>query len=174
MMTIRDSANAACDDVIGLLVRAGDHTLDATERTRLDTHLLTCEACRAALQTQHMAHTLLADAFTVEPPFGFATRVIAHLDAPAPHLLDRFDFRRWTWRVSPVAGGLFLAAWLIVAGTGTSSASAAGEVVSADSTDAEAVLWSDALDGADFVSLVWEADVAVPPAGVSGREEGPQ
>ena len=173
-MTIHESVNEPCDHVMGLLVRAADQELDAADRARLDRHLLACEACRTALHTQQVAHGMLAEAFAADPPFGFATRVLAHLDAPAPHLLDRFDFRRWTWRVSPVAGGLFLAAWLVAAGTQTSSAAGPVEVVSATGTGAEAVRWSDAVDGTDLVSLVWEADVALTPAGTSVREERSQ
>lgn len=159
--TVHDRSNDPCDDYVSLLVRAADDSLDPDGRARLDAHLPTCEACRAALETQQLAHVMLSDAFEVEPPLGFTTRVVAHIE-PRTSWLDRLDFRRWTWRISPVAAGLVLAAWIVAAGSDTTSASGSIDVVNATDAgvEADAVRWSDTVDGPDLVSLAWDAEVA--------------
>ena len=163
-----------CEALIALLVRAGDGSLDDVgDRARLDRHLASCAACREALEAQQAAHVALAAAFDIEPPLGFATRIAAQVQAPS-NWFDRFDFRQWTWRAGPVAAGLALAAWLIAASSETTIASTGGDLVSV--TDAvvaaEAVLWSDAMDEADLVSLAW--DDAIPSDTTSGDEAGAQ
>ena len=163
-----------CEALIALLVRAGDGSLDdAGDRARLDRHLASCAACREALEAQQAAHVALATSFDVEPPPGFAARVAAQVQAPASWF-DRFDFRQWTWRAGPVAAGLALAAWLIVASSETTIASTGGDLVSAAdaAVAAEAVLWSDAMDEADLVSLAW--DDTVQPDTTGGDEAGAQ
>ena len=150
-----------CGDYIGLLVRAADDSLDAAGRARLDAHMLTCETCRSAFDSQQTAHVMLAGAFDVDAPLGFTTRVLAHLERDRPWL-DRFDFRRWTWRVSPLAAGLVLVAWIVAAGSQTTSASAVIDVVTAveAGTEPAAVLLSDAVDDTDLVSLMWDAETS--------------
>jgi anti-sigma factor RsiW len=172
--TVHDRSHEPCDAYVGLLVRAADDSLDADDRARLDAHLPGCAACRAALDTQQSAHVLLSTAFAPEPTLGFATRVVANV-APRENWLDRLDFRRWTWRVSPVAAGLLLAAWMVIAGGETTSASVSVEEVSAAGADvqAEAVLWPDVIDGTDLVTLTWDAEVATAPAAIL-PEETPQ
>jgi hypothetical protein len=115
---------------------------------------------------------MLSDAFEVEPPLGFTTRVVAHIE-PRTSWLDRLDFRRWTWRISPVAAGLVLAAWIVAAGSDTTSASGSIDVVNATDAgvEADAVRWSDTVDGPDLVSLAWDAEVA---AIAVAPEEDPQ
>lgn len=161
LTTVDNRSDEPCDDYVSLLVRAADDSLDPDGRARLDEHLPTCEACRAALETQQLAHVMLSDAFEVDPPLGFTTRVVAHIE-PRTGWLDRLDFRRWTWRISPVAAGLILVAWIVAAGSETTSASASIDVVSATDAgvEADAVRWSDAGDGPDLVSLAWDAEVA--------------
>lgn len=158
--TDRRREDEACEGYVGLLVRAADGSLGHEDRARLDTHLLTCDSCRAALETQRTAHLALADAFDVDAPLGFSTRVLANLE-PEPSWFDRLDFRRWTWRVSPVAAALMIAAWMVAASSQTTAASPSVEVVdaAATTTEAEAVLLTDVLEDGDLVSLVWDAEV---------------
>jgi anti-sigma factor RsiW len=165
-----DRAETACPDFIGLIVRAADGTLGAADRGRLGEHLAACAACREALESQQLASAALAAAADIGPPLGFASRIVANLDARGSWL-DRLDFRRWTWRVGPVAAGLCLVAYVVVA-TGETAAAADGDVVVATGAAIEpaAVLWSDAMNGTDLVSLIWEAEVA--EASVPG--EAPQ
>lgn len=155
-----------CEDRIGLIVRAADGSLDAHDRAHLERHLVTCPSCRAALDAQQISHALLARAFDAEAPLGFSTRVIAHLETPA-HWLDRLDFRRWTWRIGPVAAALLLAAWMV---TGETTSAAEAVIGATDAgVAADAVLWSDAMNDADLVSIAWESTIAeTDHAGVDG------
>ncbi|MCC7042413.1 MAG: zf-HC2 domain-containing protein [Acidobacteria bacterium] len=172
--TSHDRSHEPCDDYVGLLVRAADDSLDADGRARLDAHLPGCGACRAALDSQHIAYVALSSTFEVEPSLGFATRVVANVE-PRDSWLDRLDFRRWTWRVSPIAAGLFLAAWVVTDRIETASAFESVAVVNAADAgvQADAVRWSDAVDGTDLVSLTWDAEVAGTPA-TGILEETPQ
>jgi anti-sigma factor RsiW len=160
-----------CDDYVSLLVRAADDSLDADGRAWLDAHIERCEACRAALHTQQLVQSLVATAFEVDPPLGFATRVLSRIE-PRERWLDRLDFRRWTWRVSPVAAGLLMAAWVVAADSETTSGSGSADVISAADAgvQADAVRWSDAVDGTDLVSLTWEAEVATASSGIASEE----
>jgi predicted anti-sigma-YlaC factor YlaD len=160
MTVTHDPHDEPCDAYMSLLVRAADDGLDAMARQRLDAHLASCDGCRAAFDAQRIAHELIAGAFDLDGrSLGFTTRVLAHLE-PREHGLDRLDFRRWTWRLSPVAASLLLAAWAVAAWSETSAA--ATDVVSTASSGeyAAAVLLSDAIDQTDLVSLTWEAEVA--------------
>lgn len=143
-----------CEGYLPLLVRAADDSLGADDRVRLDAHTRTCEVCREALAVQRAAYASLAGAFDVDPPLGFSTRVVAHLESdPQASWLERLDFRRWTWRVSPVAAGLGLAAYLVIATGESTAASASAEIGATD----PAVL-SDVIDSGDLVSMVWDAE----------------
>jgi anti-sigma factor RsiW len=145
-----------CEGYLPLLVRAADDSLDAGDRAYFDAHLQTCDACREALAVQRTAYVDLTGAFDVDPPLGFSTRVVAHLDSdPQNGWLDRLDFRRWTWRVSPIAAGLGLAAYLLIA-TGESTAASESPATATVATDPVAV--SDVIDGGDLVSMVWAAE----------------
>lgn len=146
MDTSFDTHGEPCPKYVGLVVRAADDALDEAERTRLDAHLAVCLTCRDALDAQRSVHHLVADAYVVEPPLGFSTRVLAHVDVKT-HWFDRLDFRRWTLRVGPVAAGLLLAAGLAVL----------TEQPSAASTDQSTVPWADVMNDSDLVTMVWEA-----------------
>lgn len=160
-----------CDGFLPLLVRAGDESLGADNRARLDAHTQTCEVCREALAVQRTAHASLAGAFDVDQPLGLATRVLAHLHGDSQmSWLDRLDFRRWTWRVSPIAAGLGLAAYLMIAASESTAASEEAAVTS--DTTAPAAL-SDVIDSGDLVSMVWDAENGADAFPVND-EENPQ
>ncbi len=156
----------SCPSFIPLIVRAADDTIEPDDRARLDAHLAGCPACRAALEAQRMVHMNLAGAFDAEVPLGFATRIVAQLD-PRESWLDRLDFRRWTWRLGPVAAGLAIAAYVVVASEAATSA---------ESTVPEtAVLLSDAVDESGIVALTWAAEVGASDAdAAASTEETPQ
>ena len=160
-----------CEEYLPRLVRAADDSLGAGDRADLDAHLQTCNACRSALDVQRIACESLVDAFDVEPPLGFSTRVLAHLKSdPQIGWLDRLDFRRWTWRVSPIAAGLGLAAYLLIA-TGESTAASEAAAIASDGTDAVAL--SNVIDSGDLVSIVWNAENGSDTFSISA-EEAPQ
>lgn len=141
-----DTHGDSCPEYVGLVVRAADDGLDEVDRTKLDAHLIGCRTCQDALDAQRSVHHLVADAYVVEPPLGFSTRVLAHVDVTT-RWFDRLDFRRWTLRVGPVAAGLLLAAGLAVL----------TEQPSAASTDQPTVPWTDVMNENDLVTMVWEA-----------------
>ena len=158
-----------CDRFIPLLVRAGDESLSAADRVSLDAHVQTCDGCREALAVQRAASAGLAGAFDADPPLGFATRVVAHLHGDSQlSWLDRLDFRRWTWRVSPIAAGLGLAAYLMIA---TGESTAASESAAIGETDPAAL--SDVIESGDLVSMAWDAENGSDTFTV-GDEEAPQ
>jgi anti-sigma factor RsiW len=160
-----------CEEYLPLLIRAADDSLAAGDRAHLDAHLQTCDACREALDVQRTAYVNLAGAFDVDPPLGFSTRVVAHLNSdPQTAWLDRLDFRRWTWRVSPIAVGLGLVAYLMIA---TGESTAASESAATAIVVADPVAVSDVIDGGDLVSMVWDAENGSDTFPVSG-EEAPQ
>jgi anti-sigma factor RsiW len=161
-----------CDDQVGLIVRAADGALDAAGRARLEAHMATCERCRAALEAQRLAHVLLADWPETMAAPDFSARVLARLDWHRSWL-DDWDFRRWTWRLSPLVAALALAAYLTVAQT---SATAAGTSAAIDSdVPVSAALWSDEVSEADLLSLMLTASPDDPlAAAVETLGEAPQ
>ncbi len=103
-----------CDDLIAALVRAADGSLEmlpADDRARIHAHLATCVSCAEALADQismRQALTTLA----AEPVTTFVgSRVIAQLrsEVPATSWLESLDWKRWTWRLVPVAAVLAVA-----------------------------------------------------------------
>jgi len=160
-----------CDGFIPLLVRAGDDSLSAGDRVVLDAHIQTCDGCREALAVQRAASMSLAGAFDADAPLGFSTRVVAHLHGDSQlSWLDRLDFRRWTWRVSPIAAGLGLAAYLMI--TASESTAASGETAITGDTTAPAAL-SEVIDSGDLVSMVWDAENGAAVL-TANEEEAPQ
>lgn len=122
-----------CDDFIPSLVRAADGALPESERAALDAHLLTCAACAEALADQRAMRQALT-ALAAEPATSaVGARVMASLraeaGAAAPSWIDALDFRRWTWRLVPVAAALALVA-ASVARTSADAGDATPAVVS--------------------------------------------
>jgi anti-sigma factor RsiW len=159
-MTVHESFECnPHEEYIGLLARAADDSLDAAGRIRLETHLTTCEGCRAALAAQRHAHEILRAWRPAPASADFARRVVAAA-RPAESWLDGWDYRRWTWRLSPVAAGLALTALLVVtqmdrtvSSTTESGASDPDGAVSASVTLATSDLSED-----DAVALLLVAD----------------
>jgi anti-sigma factor RsiW len=156
-------ADRSCADFESLIVRAADGVLDPVDRLRLDGHLAGCASCRVALDDQRTLASLVAAAFDSRPVPGFTTRVLAHLK-PTESWLDRLDFRRWTWWVSPVAAGLALAAWLVASSTSTAIALEPAADVAVDPAQIQVVSWADAVTEGDLVSLIWQAEVGTDAA----------
>jgi anti-sigma factor RsiW len=153
----------ACREYESLLVRAADGSLDAADRSRLDAHLATCNACRAALDDQRAGHEALASRPIVRAQPDFAMRVAAAIEADRSWL-DRLDFRIWTWRLAPVAAALALVAWTVVRSSATaiatSPASATGTAVSAFAGDlpVATALWDSSVSDTALLSLMMRAN----------------
>lgn len=152
-----------CDDLIPALVRAAEGALDvlpAGDRARLEAHLATCASCAEALADQtsmHRALTMLA----AEPVNTFVgSRVMAHLrsDAPATTWLESLDWKRWTWRLVPVAAVLAIAV-----GSVATNATYATETDATNTRPASSTLVTGEVGGTDLLSLLLNstADAAV-------------
>lgn len=105
-----------CETLEPLLARAaeapGAWPLDDGERARLSAHLASCESCRDALAAQAEARALLAARPALDASPAFRVRVRQALEAEAgraPSLAELLDFRRWTWRLVPVAAAMIVA-----------------------------------------------------------------
>jgi anti-sigma factor RsiW len=161
-----------CTDRLSLIVRAADGALDAPERAALDAHLPTCPRCRAALDAQRLVHALLATWPETTAAPGFSARVLARLDRDRSWL-EGWDFRRWTWRMSPLVATLALVAYVIVAQTAASAGD--GSAAIDPEVPVSAALWSDEVSDADLLSLLLTARPDDPLAeAVDTLEETPR
>lgn len=153
-----------CAAFTSALVRAADGSASAQEQSQLEAHLATCAGCAAALADQRAVHAWLSSdlAEVAGASLGFDTRVMAAVRAEAQSRarswLDSLDFRRWTFRLVPVAAALALAA-MVVSGT-----EASGEIdtpvtntATADTTPVSSALWSDSVSGSSLLSLMLSA-----------------
>jgi anti-sigma factor RsiW len=97
-----------------LIVRAADASIGDAEGRRLAAHLEDCAACREALAAQVEARALLVARPPVQASAAFRVRVrqAVEREAGAWSLADVFDFRRWTWRLAPLAAVLAVVATL--------------------------------------------------------------
>jgi hypothetical protein len=79
---------------------------------------------------------MLAEAFVVEASPRRVERVLARVQAET-RWVDRQDYRRWTYRLVPVAAGLIAAAYLTVSGSGVNvpDGDVAGADVAVSATD---------------------------------------
>lgn len=151
-----------CDDLIPALLRAADGTLPAGEQARLDAHLATCAACAEALADQRAMRGVLAATASTPVVTHVGARVMATLReeartaAPAASWLDVLDWRRWTWRLAPLAAALALA----VAGVSRTDAQAITPETVSEDTGAQPVstaLFSGDVSGADLLTLLLNA-----------------
>ena len=140
-----------CDDVERAVIARAAGRLDPAGAERLAAHLDGCAACREAAAGQDDVAAVLSARPDAVPPLGFATRVMARLDAP-PTWLDVIDWRRWTVRLAPAAAAL-----LVVAAVGRGPAAAVEPIEFSDLvTD-----WVEEDDAAALpaFSLLWQDDV---------------
>ena len=153
-----------CENYTGLLVRAADGELDGAERSQLDAHLAGCARCADTLQSQRVAREALMT-WTPRPASpDFAARVLSRLDGQRSWF-DRWDFRRWTWRLAPLASGLAIAA-LVVVGRADSATTTVDELAtSASEVTVASSLGSQELSQTDIVALLLTADADEPLVG---------
>ena len=157
------------DDCAGLqplLVRAAEGVLSPDEDMRLNAHLKECASCRAALADQRAMRELLQSYPVEGARLGFDTRVMAAIRAEAEgHAagwLGSLDFRRWTWRLVPIAAALALAC-MIVSQADTSAGLTSDETtaIAGNSTDdlpVSSALWSESVSGSSLLSLMLTAN----------------
>ncbi len=155
---------APCTSFTSWLVRAAEDRLAPPEQAQLDAHLTSCDACRQALADQRSVRMLLQTHPVDGAPLGFDTRVMAAIAAEAERRhsswFDSLDYRRWTWRLLPVAAALAL---VIAAVTPTDAASPSVEntgttlAQSTDNLPVSAALWSESVSESSLLSLMLSA-----------------
>ena len=118
-----------CTEATRLILSRVDGRVDTDERNRLDDHLRQCDGCRAEADGQAAVASVLASRPALGVSAGFTYRVVGRIQ-PAVGLLDIADWRKWTWRLSPIAAALLLASLLVPARQSVTpaSAQAAGDV----------------------------------------------
>lgn len=143
-----------------LLVRAADGLLEAAERETLDRHLATCDGCRAALTAQALVRTSLQTRPAIDASPAFYARVTSTLRSPASWL-DSLDFRRWTWRLAPIAGALVVAvvafASVSMRTDGASPSTEAQTLSIANDQPVSSALWSSSFSDDSVISLMLRA-----------------
>jgi anti-sigma factor RsiW len=170
----------ACAGFEALIARAADGSLDGADAGRLESHLETCATCREALAWQVEARDLLAARPPLEASASFRARVQQAVRAEADRpqsLAELLDFRRWTWRLAPVAAALGLAAALGVGMpgaddlTGSLSTGAQTELMSdsAAALPVSAALYSTNVTESSLLSMMLVASVD-DTLGAFGRE----
>jgi anti-sigma factor RsiW len=171
-----------CAAVEPLLVRAAEGISTPDDDARLTAHLKDCASCRAALANQRSMRELLQRYPMEGARLGFDARVMAAIRAEAEgragHWLDSLDFRRWTWRLVPLAAALALASFMIAAPasvmtdapasgvinqTGATTGMTGGETTmtantSTDNMPVSSALWSESVSGSSLLSLMLTAN----------------
>ncbi len=166
-----------CDDLLPLLLKAADDAaLGPADRQRLDAHLAGCAACAEALADQRAMRAALG-ALREAPVTSVGHLVMAQLrqtqatTPEAPTWFDALDWKRWTWRLVPVAAALALAVANVARPAVTAEDTGAADAVSATAdvttTPASAVLFSEDASAQDLLSLLLtaSADQAVTTGG---------
>lgn len=161
-----------CDDLIPLMLRAVDDTISPTERATLDAHLATCAECAEALADQRVMRATVASLATDTPVTHVGARVLATLRAEADAQArdtwaDLLDFKRWTWRLVPVA----LVMAIAMAGVTTNTTDATNTT---NTSAASAVLLADGVSGADVLSLLLNSSADQQVATSSSTTTGGQ
>jgi anti-sigma factor RsiW len=171
-----------CPERVPLLVRAADGTLDAAEHAALEAHLDECVRCREAFEGQRLARAGLMSWSPAAAPSDFVARVLHDVDAHESWL-DRWDFRRWTWRLAPLATAAAVAMSIVVGRTDVSyadatstdsivettgaetsgaGAGAEGAEMTGDDVTVAAAILSDDLSGDDVLGLLLTAEADQP------------
>lgn len=153
-----------CAAFTSMLVRVADGTAPAGEQAQLEAHIATCASCAAALDDQREVHAWLQAQPVTGASLGFDRRVMAAVRADAEgrtrSWLDSLDFRRWTWRLVPVAAALALVA-VSVTQTDAANQTADTTTLSGTTTDTMPVssaLWSETVSESSLLSLMLSAN----------------
>lgn len=154
-----------CAAMTALLVHLADGALMPGDEARLHGHLAECPSCREELANQRTVRALLQGLPVDGARLGFTKRVMVAIRTDAEGRtrtwLDHLDFRRWTWRLVPIAAALALVA-AVVSRTDTTGNQTAGTVATAaDASDAlpvSSALWSESVSESSLLSLMLTAN----------------
>jgi anti-sigma factor RsiW len=152
-----------CTDAEHTMLRELDAELSIEEQTRLAAHLGSCDDCRHAAAEQQAVALALRSRPVAPAPVGFSSRVGNRLDEE----VDWFalvEWRRWTWRLLPVAASLLIVAAIWSGNTGDARTATGPRAVAPVSTQtpslaAPADLAGRVITGARPVGYVWHGDL---------------
>ena len=151
-----------CTAITPLLMRAAEGALPAADEARLNAHLESCPSCRAELAEQREVRELLRSHPVDGAAWGFETRVMAAVRAEAEGRaggwFNNLDFRRWTWRLVPVAAALALASAVIDDRDTAGDLGTETTTVSADAGPVSSALWSESVSESSLLSLMLTAN----------------
>jgi len=114
-----------CPDYLALVARSADGSIAPAESERLDEHLRSCDACRAALDAQRDVRAWLVarPALAASPDLFVKVRDALEREARGPLGVD---YRRWAWRLAPIAAAVVIAAaWDVSTTANTASTASA-------------------------------------------------
>ena len=94
---------------------------------------------------------------------GFERRVMAAIRAEAEgrarNWIDNLDFRRWTWRLVPIAAALALASFVVSGNDQADDVTDAASVnTSVDALPVSSALWSESVSESSLLSLMLTAN----------------
>jgi predicted anti-sigma-YlaC factor YlaD len=116
-----------CSEFVDRLARAAERSAVDTIDPVLAAHLQTCDSCRAALEDQRQIRTMLATRPVLTASPALRVRVREALERERT-LTGIIDFRRWTWRLVPVAAAIALLTVFGVRGTSGGSSTEVSEL----------------------------------------------
>lgn len=148
----------ACADYEALIVRVADGLADEADHERLGGHVSRCAACQHALAVQREARAMLASRPPLEASPAFRVRVRELIEEEqARSLVTLLDFRRWTWRLAPVAAALAIAATVGVTRTAVTEDPALMTETAAE-LPVSAVWYSTTVSDSSLLSLMLQAN----------------
>lgn len=152
-----------CARVESLLVRAAEGALTSADEARLRAHLEQCASCRAELDDQRAMREMLQGYPVEGAGLGFDTRVMAAVraesEARESSWLNALDFRRWTWRLVPVAAVLALLSVTIARTDTATEETTVAAGTNTDSLPVSSALWSESVSESSLLSLMLTANV---------------
>ena len=144
------------------IAQAADDALAPERRAALDTHLATCDACRALLAEQREARAWLMRR-PIVPVRDLSADIRRTLEAERPWI-DRLNinWRMWSLRVAPVAAALAVVAVMLVRSVdgsliGTAASDASTTAATETSASVASALWSDEVSEETLLNLFLRA-----------------
>ena len=146
-------APTACSDFRDRVVHAVDLSSNDEIEPALAAHLLRCDSCRAALEEQRQIRAMLAarPAMAASPALRVRVREAV---ARERTWTGAIDFRRWTWRLVPVAAAVAL---LTLFGIQSTTGGTATETAELGDLPVSAVLYAGDVSDASALTLMLRA-----------------
>jgi hypothetical protein len=144
----------ACPEFVDRLARAAELAPPGAIDPVLAAHLESCAGCRAALDVQRQVRSLLQSRPALAASPALRVRVREAIDRE-PSLIAGIDFRRWTWRLVPIAAAVALTTAIGV----TRAGDAVPDPAATSDLPVSASLYTPDVSAASALSLILRADV---------------